>query len=48
MIPDSISTNNSLTIKEPIRIELSLDQNTMVFGGMIAAGLLITALKIFK
>jgi len=48
MIPDNISTNNSLTISEPIKIQLSIDQQTMVFSGFVVTGILIAALKIFK
>lgn len=48
MIPDSISTNNSLTIREPIKLEIALEQNTMVFGGLVVAVLAVAAVKIFK
>lgn len=41
MIPDSINTNNSLTIKEPIKIELSIDKETMVFLGIVTTFLMV-------
>lgn len=47
MIPNSFSTNNSLTIKEPVKIQLSLEKNTMLFIGFIAmAGILYGVKKI--
>lgn len=48
MFPDSINTSNSLTIKEPIKIELSIEKDTMIFSGIIAAAVLAVAIKIFK
>ena len=41
MFPDSLNTNNSLTIREPIKIELSIDKETMVFLGIVTTFLMV-------
>lgn len=48
MFPEQISTDNSLTIKEPIRIELSVQRDTMVFSGIFLAAILVTVIKLYK
>lgn len=36
-----ISTNNSLTIREPVQIELSIQKDTMIFLGIVTAAVLV-------
>jgi len=47
MFPDSISTNNSLTIKDTVKIELSIERETMVFLGLVVTTVLVGA-KLLK
>lgn len=48
MLPDSLNTNNTINIEKPIKIELSINKDTMIYSGLVLTGVLLTALKIFK
>ncbi|GKT12936.1 MAG: hypothetical protein ISEC1_P1928 [Thiomicrorhabdus sp.] len=48
MFPDKINTANSITITEPVKIQLSLGTDTMLFLGMIALAGLVYGAKRLK